>query len=238
MSQERRTAIMQPYVFPYLGYYQLFHAADTFVSLDDAAFINKGWVNRNRLLLQGGPHFFTIPLSARSQNVSIRDTRVAPDDGWRRKLLTTLGHAYRKAPYFDEVYPIFERVLALPGESVADTAERSLMLVLDHLGTPRSIRRASELGLDPELHGQDRILAICGAVGTDLYVNPAGGRELYLAERFKERGIRLRFLRSEIVPYTQGTAGHFEPGLSMIDVLMWNSRSSVLDMMARYQLEE
>jgi hypothetical protein len=237
MSQERRTAIMQPYVFPYLGYYQLFHASDMFVSLDDAAFIKRGWVNRNRLLLQGKAHTFTIPLSAQSQNVSIRASRVAPDDGWRKKLLTTFGHAYRKAPHFGKVYPIIEQTLESPAESIADTAERSLLLVLDYLEMPRSVHRSSELDIDPMLHGQDRILAICEKIGTDLYVNPKGGRELYAPERFAARGMRLRFLHMGEVVYDQCSSTPFEPGLSIIDVLMWNSKDAVMQMMAAYTLE-
>lgn len=231
-------AVMQPYVFPYLGYYQLFHASDVFVSLDDAAFIKKGWVNRNRILLQGKVHTFTIPLSAQSQNVSIRDSRVAPDDGWRKKLMNTFGHAYRKAPHFEAVYSIVEQTLADSGGSIADTAERSLRLVLDYLDMPRAIRRSSELGIDSGLHGQERILAICEAIGTDLYVNPKGGRELYSPARFNTRGIDLRFLHMGEVAYKQGSAVQFEPGLSIIDVLMWNAKDAVGEMMANYTLEQ
>jgi len=229
---------MQPYLFPYLGYYQLFHATNTFVSLDDVPFIKKGWINRNRILLQGNDHLFTVPISGQSQNVSIRDSMVASEDGWRKKLLNTMTHAYRKAPCFESVFPIVERVLSNGNVSIADMAEESLRSVMNHLGLPSEILHASELDIDPDLHGQSRIMAICARLQTSLYVNPSGGRTLYEPDVFARHGMDLRFLRMVPVKYDQGGSKTFQPALSMIDILMWNSKDEVLALMAAYALEQ
>lgn len=229
-------AIMQPYLFPYIGYFQLLHACDCFVSLNDANFIKRGWINRNRILLDGRDHLFTVPLRNVSQYVTIRDTCIADDDGWKRKLIQQLQHAYRKAPRAGEVLPVVTGLIAGAEGSIAALAEEALRATLRLAGLERPIVRASELGLPEGLRGQDRILAICQALGTSTYVNPPGGRELYQAERFHERGMELRFLKVGEVRYDQGGAG-FVAGLSIIDVLMWNTPEQVRALLAQYTVE-
>src|SRR5512140_19777 len=101
-------AIMQPYFLPYIGYFQLMAAVDKFVVFDDVNYINRGWINRNRLLLNGGAHTFTVPLRGASQNKLICDIELAEDDGWRDKLLRTISQSYAKTPCYAEVAPLME----------------------------------------------------------------------------------------------------------------------------------
>ncbi|MFN3875508.1 MAG: WbqC family protein [Flavobacteriales bacterium] len=232
----KRVAIMQPYVLPYIGYFQLIHASDAFVLLDDAAFIKRGWVNRNRILAHGKEHLFTIPVRAASQNVPINGTLIAPDDGWKRKLLATLEHAYRNAPGYPVLMPLLADLIGSADGSIADFAERSIRMVLRLLGIERPISKASGMALQEALRGQDRILAICQAEGAAMYINPPGGRELYQPDRFAERGIALRFIRVGPLSYAQGGAP-FVPHLSIVDVLMWNSPEQARGLLHQYELE-
>lgn len=233
---QRRTAIMQPYFFPYIGYYQLLHACHRFIALDDAAFIKKGWINRNRILLGGSDHMLTIPLRSASQNTPIRDTLIAPDDGWKRKLMRSLDHSYAKAHMFESIRPRLLRLIEEAEGSIAELAERSLRMVLDHVDLSRPIERASDLGVSTDLRGEERIIAICERVGTNTYINASGGRELYNEQHFHQKGMELRFMNTGAIEYDQGGTP-FVPNLSMIDVLVWNTPERVRELMGNYSIE-
>lgn len=171
-----RIAIMQPYVMPYLGYFQMVAAVDEFVLLDDVNFIKKGWIHRNRILLNGEPHGITIPIAGMSQNKWIEDSMVADTDDWRPKLLVTPQHAYAKAPFHAEVYPFLERIINRKDWSIADMAEESLLWVVERLGLPVKVLRSSQLGLGEGLRAQERIVAIAkGAVPPRTSTASAGG---------------------------------------------------------------
>ncbi len=232
-----RTVVMQPYVFPYLGYFQLFHACDRFVLLDDVAFIRQGWINRNRILVNGAPHLFTIPVSGQSSFITIHDTQLAPDTGWKRKLLRTIDQAYRKAPCHAAAMPLVEQVITTMEGSIADGAALSLRAVLEYLGLDRPMQRSSEMQLPVDLRAQERVIAICKEVGTSTYINASGGRPLYQAEAFAAHGMELRFLGMGEVTYVQGNS-EFQPALSIVDVLMWKTRDQVRELLTRYSLEQ
>lgn len=217
-----RVAIMQPYLLPYLGYFQLLHGVDTFVLLDDVAFINKGWINRNRLLVSGAARLFTIPLAGSSQNKLIQDLRLHPDDRARRKLLATIRQAYRAAPEFGQVFPLVEAVLLSPEPDLTTLVLHSLTLLNAYVGRPVPLVRSSALPKNDQATGQARIMAICQSLGASEYVNMAGGAALYSVPEFAAQGIKLTFLQPTLPPYPQGS-GAFVPGLSIIDVLMHNS---------------
>ena len=232
-----RVAIMQPYVFPYLGYYQLLHAADVFVCFDDVNFIKKGWINRNRILLNGAPFTFTIPIQGMSQNITIRDSHIAPDPAWRIKLLGNLKQGYGRAPFYDTVFPLVEQLIQQASGSIADLAEASIRLVADHLALPVRITRSSALGIAEGVKGQERILQVAKAHGAAHYINPANGAHLYSEERFAQARITLRFLRMEAdLRYPQQGKGDFVPGLSMLDLLMNVPPEGIRDLLARYTL--
>jgi WbqC-like protein family len=227
-------SIMQPYLFPYLGYYQLLQVADKFIFLDDVNFIVRGWINRNRIYSPQGPQSFTVPLTQASQNRRIREISVHEDEGWRPKLFRTLDHTYRKAPYFNQVFPLVTEVLNLKQRTIAEVAEASVIQVMRYLGREPQIARSSEYEL-PEARGEARILGLCLAEAADRYVNAIGGVDLYSPDTFRQHDIELKFIKMHPVTYPQFSGSSTEP-LSIIDVLMFNSVEAVGQMLEAYEL--
>ncbi|MFN9114197.1 MAG: WbqC family protein, partial [Bacteroidota bacterium] len=125
---------MQPYFLPYIGYFQLMAAADRFVFLDDVNYINRGWINRNRLRTPQGPAWFTLPLVGASQNRLICDLEIKPDDGWKRSLERTLSINYSKAPCYAEVFPQFVSTLAAASGNLAQFLTQNLQQLAAWLG--------------------------------------------------------------------------------------------------------
>jgi hypothetical protein len=233
-----KLGIMQPYLFPYLGYFQLMRAVDRFVVYDDVAFIKQGWINRNRILVNGQPSYFTVPIRHASSFAPIHDT-VIDDQGqharWREKTLKTIDNAYRRAPQFGVVFPLVEAVLMRPTNRVAELAVASLRAVAGLLEIPVDWVESSARYGNAHLKGEERVLAICRAEGAADYVNAAGGRELYGQDRFEAEGVRLHFLQPRHVEYRQFNHA-FVPWLSIIDVLMFNPVETVRTLLGEYDL--
>ncbi len=215
-----RIAIMQPYLFPYIGYFQLIAAVDRFLILDDVAFIKKGWINRNRILMNGEPHLIQVPLVDASQNRRICDTKIV-DGPWREKLLKSIRHTYGKAPCFDRWFPQIEAVVRADVTTVVGLATLSLQRVCEYLSITTPMTSTADRYSDPELSGAERILDICRREKADEYLNLPGGRELYEPSKFAAHNIQLSFLKPPDVSYRQ-FGNSFVPHLSIIDVLMFN----------------
>ncbi len=228
---------MQPYLFPYIGYFQLMHAVDRFVVADDVSFIKQGWINRNRLLINGEPAYFTVPLKRHPADALIRnveiDDRSAPR--WRRALLATISNFYRRAPSFDEVYPVVERVLGGPFAKIADMARASLREVRDYLGIDVEIVESWSACGNAHLKGQERVIDTCRMARATDYVNAIGGRALYSRDAFLAHGVQLHFVETDAIEYRQFRTP-FVPSLSVIDLLMFNDRSAARALLTRYQL--
>jgi hypothetical protein len=219
---------MQPYFMPYVGYFQLISAVDLFVVYDNIKYTKKGWINRNRMLLNGTASVFSLPLAGAPDSLDIRDREIAPV--FRVETLLARVHgAYRRAPYFEPTYALLEQILATDERNLFRFLESSIRRTSDHLGIQTEIRRSSSVPIDHELRGQERVIAMCEAVGTDTYVNAIGGVELLSAEAFRARGMELRFLKSEPHEYPQLGDG-FVAQLTILDVLMFNPISRVQDM--------
>ena len=231
-------AIMQPYVFPYIGYFQLVHAADVFVFYDDVHYINRGWINRNRILVNGKDQMFTIPCKDASQNKLIMDVALLRDDKTTQKLLATLRMAYSKAPHFKTAYPLIESILADSSiATISELAIKSVMAISDHLGLQRTFRVSSEAYDNRELKRADRLIDICHKEAITHYINAAGGREIYTKEYYEAQGVHIDFLISERADYTQ-LHDTFVPWLSIIDVLMFNSPAHITEqILPAYRLE-
>lgn len=221
---------MQPYLFPYLGYYQLMNSVDEFVILDDVNFINKGWINRNRILLNGKDHLFTMPLREASQNKLIRDIELLADKTWNEKFLKTVHGSYRKAPHFAEVYALLEKVFRKEAVRLTEILAYSIHLVNEYLKIKTKIVESSADFKVSHLKGEDRILAICQLAGATHYHNLIGGVELYSKEKFSQQHIELHFIKSALVPYPQ-FQHEFVPWLSMIDVMMFNHPDQISQML-------
>ncbi len=222
MSQPNTLAIMQPYFLPYLGYFQLMASADIFVLYDDVNFINRGWINRNRVNLNGTAHMLTIPLQHASQNKLICDIDISDDRNWRDKTLKTIRQAYAKASQYARVYPLVEAIIMHPVGNLADYLHHSLLTLHGHLGLPSRLVGTSRTYGNQALKAQARIIDICQREHAERYVNAIGGIELYDRAAFEAHGLQLAFLRPALPTYDTG-AVPFVPGLSIVDVLMHNS---------------
>ncbi len=229
-------AIMQPYILPYIGYVQLMNTVDTFVFYDDVAFINRGWVNRNRLLVNGKEHLFTIPLREASQNKTIRELGLATDTKWRGKLLKTIEQSYRKAPQFATVMPLTDRIINHPAETISDYIFHSFTELTTYLGITTRLVASSTRYENAHLKGQERILDICRQEGATRYINPVGGQELYTPPAFGAVGCELRFIQSRLVPYPQMGGGEFVPWLSILDVLMHLDAAAAHSLLTKFDL--
>jgi hypothetical protein len=220
-----KVAIMQPYLLPYIGYFQLVGAVDVFVVYDNIKYTKKGWINRNRLLENGTDALFSLPLRSGSDALDVRERELSAD--FRPdQLLARFAGAYRRAPYFADTLPLLESVLQHPGRNLFGFLHHALLATCRHLGLATEIRVSSSIPIHHGLRAQDKVLALCEALGASSYLNPIGGVELYAKEAFGARGVELQFLRARALEYPQlGNA--FVPWLSIVDVLMFNSPAQV-----------
>ena len=227
-----KLAIMQPYLFPYIGYWQLLQAVDKFILFDDVNFIKKGYINRNSILIDGREHKFSLELRKQSQNKLINEIEVGDN---KEKLLKTRHMAYRKAPRYDEVYPVLEKVIRYDEANLARYVGVSLYELSDFLGIDVEIVYSSDIAKDEALKGKDKIIDICRALGASEYINAAGGRSLYDRADFDKMGISLKFIEMGGIHYRQ-FENDFVPNLSIIDVMMFNDLHEIGSMFENYKL--
>jgi hypothetical protein len=226
--------IMQPYFLPYIGYWQLLAACDRFVLYDNIEYTKKGWINRNRFLQHGEPAYFTISLKNESDYLNVAQRSIA--DGFdRAKMLRQFAEAYRRAPQFAAVYPIVERIVLAPMTNLFEYLHHSIQVTAEFLEIRTPIVISSTVPIDHGLRGQDKVLAICGALGADRYLNSIGGMALYSRDAFRAKGITLGFLQPRPISYPQ-FGGAFVPSLSILDVLMFNSRDRVRMMLSEFDV--
>ena len=232
----RTIGVMQPYLFPYLGYFQLIATTDTFVLCDDLQYVKSSWINRNRVLCDGQPKLISFPLKKASHLGNIRERWLCDHfDKEAAALLRRISHLYTRAPYRDEVLALLKEILEHPERNLAAFNEHSIRRICRYLGIDTPICRASDLNLEPGLDMQERVIQTVEKVQGELYINPVGGMELYCPAAFRERGLQLRFLQMNEFSYPQFKEP-FVPALSIIDVLMFNSREDVRDMLDRFTL--
>lgn len=229
-------AIMQPYLFPYIGYFQLLNAVDKFVIYDDVAFINRGWINRNSILNNGKAQLFTVPLKEASQNKLIHEISIDTDQKWRDKLLKTIQQTYKKAPHFAAVFPLVEAIFLQQESNISTYIYQSITTICEYISISTPLVESSQIYNNQHLKAQERILDICLQEKANHYINPIGGRELYSKELFAEHGIQLNFIRSEKVEYAQFN-NEFVPWLSIIDIMMFNSKEEIQKLLKTYILE-
>lgn len=227
-----KTAIMQPYFLPYIGYFQLINAVDLFIVYDNIKYTKKGWINRNRLLLGGSAATFSIPLKKDSDSLDIRERELATDFN-RARLFNQFREAYRKAPYCSSTLALLEDVLMDKEANLFDFLHGSIVKVCKHLGIGTRIIVSSTLDIDHSLQSQDKVIELCNAVGTSVYINPTGGRLLYSSDAFSNRGMDLKFIDSTPVSYPQ-LGNEFVPWLSIVDVMMFNPPSVINEYLNKY----
>ncbi|MDR6966988.1 hypothetical protein J2X31_000988 [Flavobacterium arsenatis] len=232
-----KIAIMQPYFMPYIGYYQLMNSVDTFVVYDNIQFTKKGWINRNRVLVNGKDQFITIPLKKDSDYLNVNQRYLSDDfQNEKMKIMNKLKGAYVKAPFYNDIFPLIEKIFEYQGDNLFDFIFNSIDAIKSLLGIECKIVKSSELDFDiEEFKAKDKVIEICKHLEAKIYINPIGGVELYSKEDFKNQGIELNFIKSEFIDYRQFDYD-FVPWLSIIDVLMFNSVEETKKYLLKYKI--
>jgi hypothetical protein len=215
-----KLAVMQPYFLPYVGYFQLIAAVDCFVVYDNIKYTKKGWINRNRMLQNAKEAVFTLPLKAGSDALDIRDRELAKDFN-RERLLRQFKEAYRAAPFFNDTCRLMDEVLRCDEDNLFRFLRHSIVKACRHLGIQTPITTSSSIPIDHRLRGEEKVLALCAALGADVYINAIGGIDLYSRDEFRVHGVELKFIKSNPFTYPQHD-NEFIPWLSILDVLMFN----------------
>lgn len=226
-----KIAIMQPYFFPYIGYFKLLKAVDKFIFYDDVNFIKGGWINRNRLLLNGKIGYFTIPLSKAGSFSRINSIETKNDMPWEARILAQIAQSYSHAPFYEKVLPLVRSVLETHDGHISTIARNSILAVADYLGMAKDYTASSAIYGNQELKSVARVLDICRKESATSYVNLPGGRALYSPDEFLAAGLELEFVDILLQSYPQSTDA-FHSGLSIIDVLMFNSPEQTRSLMA------
>ena len=231
----KKIGIMQPYFFPYIGYWQLIKAVDEFVIYDDVNYIKQGWINRNNILLNGNKHLITLPLDKASSFLLINQVKITSNDNLKQKLLRTIEQAYKKAPYFDNVFSIIQAVVMEESCLISNALINQFKLVNNYLDIKTKLIVSSDITKDNELKAQDKVIHICKLLsGTD-YINAIGGQELYSKSDFEQNKLKLNFIKTKDINYLQ-FKNEFVPSLSIIDVMMFNSPEKINEMLDKYEL--
>jgi hypothetical protein len=225
-------AIMQPYFFPYIGYFQLINSVDSFVFYDDVNYIKQGWINRNRILLNGANHMLTLQVVSSSSFKKINEITVGNKNS---KILKTIVQAYIKAPYFNETFPLIENILLYTEKNLAKFIQNAIVQISSHLEINTKLIVSSHIDKNLELRGKDKVISICKQLGATRYINSIGGQQLYDKKEFQDAGIQLCFIKPKLVEYKQ-LNNSFIPGLSILDVLMFNGKNKTKDLLTEFEL--
>jgi hypothetical protein len=230
-------AIMQPYFMPYLGYFSLLKHTNHFILLDEVQFIRHGWIERNRILKQNGDwQYIKVPLIKHSRDTLIKDIKIDNTKDWQNKLLAQLQHYKKKAPYYNAVIEVLNEIFINEFKDITHLNKYALSTICNYLDINCTINIFSEMALkiEPVHEADEWALNICKALG-DIkeYWNPPGGQSIFNKEKYDRQNIKLRFQSIKITEYRQLT-NSFEPGLSIIDVMMFNSIDEINNMLDNY----
>ncbi len=231
-----KIAIMQPYFFPYIGYFQLINAVDEFVIYDNIEYTKKGWINRNRILENNKDVFITLPLKKDSDYLFVRDRYLA--DSWRKdkkKLLNKITENYKKAKFFNNIIGLFENCINFESENLFDFIYKSLITINEYLEIKTKITISSTIEINHNLKSVNKVIEICKVKKAHTYINPIGGLELYSKENFLNNKINLFFLKTISCEYKQ-FENQFIPFLSILDVMMFNTKEEIKEMLNQYEL--
>jgi WbqC-like protein family len=223
---------MQPYFFPYIGYFQLISAVDKYIIYDDVNYIKGGWINRNNILVDNQKHLFTITLDQASPYKLINEIFIKDNFS---KLKKTISLNYVKAPYFQKSFPLIESILSNEEKNLGRFVSESIMTISSFLGIKTEFIISSTLHKNNNLKNVEKVLHICDLMGASKYINAIGGKDLYDKEEFAKHNVELNFLKTKPISYKQFN-DQFVPGLSIIDVIMFNSTEKIVEMLKLYEL--
>jgi len=233
-----RIGIMQPYFFPYVGYFSLIRATDFWSVFDDVQFIRHGWIERNRMLNSKNEwHYIRVPLVKGPRSQSIKDTLIRKDEPWQEMMLAQLTCYKKKAPYYDATIDLLRQVILHPWEDISSLNVAAMKAVCDYVGMPFRYELFSKANVSipqGEINAGEWALHIAKHYNASVYINPTGGMDLFDPAQYAANGIEIKFLKNNLVPYIQ-RIGRFEAGLSILDVLMFNSPEETLRLIDDYQ---
>jgi hypothetical protein len=231
-----KLAIMQPYFFPYIGYFQLINSVDKFIIYDNIQYTKKGWINRNRILVNKKDQLITLPVKKDSDYLNIVERELSESWGKdKNKMLNIIKSSYNKAPYFQETFELILKYLNDSEVNLFKFIYNGIILINDYLEIKTPIVISSTINIDHTLKSQDKVLSLCKKQNSNIYINSIGGIELYNKETFKKNNIELNFIKSNPIQYTQFN-NEFVPWLSIIDVMMFNSREQIKEYLNNYTL--
>lgn len=234
MNDVTTLAVMQPYFFPAVHYFQLPAQSDIFIFYDDVQFSKGGWTNRNRILQNGKETFFTVPISHKEGALKpINATGLSDFPRWQRKFRNTVQMSYAKAPHFKAVSALIDEVLTGDHTVLSTLCITSVKAVSNYLGLSCRFETASDYAPDSAGIGrQARLFQLCRQAGATKYINSSGGRALYDPADFAAEGIALRFVDPQPFAYPQASET-FVPYLSVIDTLMHVAPSEIVSRIVR-----
>ncbi|MDN7244596.1 WbqC family protein [Planococcus shenhongbingii] len=233
-----KIVLMQPYFFPYLGYFTLLKKSDLFVVFDTAQYIRRGWVHRNRIIGPNGePTYINALIIKAPQDTPIHHIQLNDLDRWKQEVLRKIEVYKYSAPNYREVYQLVEQCLNVPVSYLADLNVHCLHAVSDYLEIPRNIIRLSEQNLSfDDIHKPDDWgLKISQYYGAETYINAPGGQEFYNKDKYEKHHIDMLFYKTKLTPYNQNLPA-FQPGLSIIDVMMFNTKKEIHQMLDDYEI--
>ena len=228
---------MQPYFFPYIGYYQLMNYVDIFILYDKIQYTKRGWVNRNRIALNDKIISITLPINKDSSKLNIDQRYLAdiwPD--YKNKLLNKLTTSYSKAKHFKDVIHLIEYIFSYKDLRLDKFLFNSIIQIKKYLDIETKIVISSEIeNNDFHLRGEKRVINLVEACNGTVYINLSGGKNLYSKDNFKSQGINLKFLTSELLSGGR-LFDKYIPNLSIIDLLMHYSKEEVRILLSKYKL--
>ena len=234
----KKLGIMQPYFFPYIGYFSLINYCERFIFFDTPQYINHGWINRNRILKQGGePSYITVPIEKAHRNTPINQIVVNNNLAWQERIYGQLTYYKKKAPHYNFVIDLVRSVLGHAEYDLSRLCINSIEQTCKALGikTECSIFSEMDLVIDEVAAPDEWALNITKKMGYKTYVNPPGGQSFFDVNKYNKAGIKLEFLHHELTPYIQ-RIGHYEAGLSILDVMMFCSIEEIREMLNDYQI--
>lgn len=226
---------MQPYFFPYIGYFQLIKAVDTFVIYDDVNYIKKGWINRNSIQVNGDAYLFRMNLKSVSQNKYINEIEIDENSNWKQDLLKTISMSYNKAPFFKQVFSLIENIINSDEKNLAIFLTSQLEQICFYLNIKTKIIVSSNIKKNEDVKAQDKIIEICKKTNADHYINPIGGIELYNKNIFFKKKLKLNFIKTNMIEYNQ-LNNKFLPWMSIIDIMMFNNVEEINLFLDNYEL--
>lgn len=248
-------AVMQPYFFPYLGYFQLLHAADNLILYPHVQYVHRSFVSRNRYLRsQTEQPYFGPQIEKQGRRGLISGVKVRGNQEWREKTLARIRNNYSRAPFFKQVEKLFSEIILYPSDFLAEINTYGILLICEYLGLEHkldlNVGRYLEIERELSLETQEktdnsvaldekhrRIIKLCTVNKTSTYINPIGGKQIYNVDLLARNNVKIRFLKSLLPAYPQQRVKSFVPAMSIIDILFNCEKEHILEMLNEYEID-